>query len=227
MNKPVSNNFTAQALRPYYLKNSFSEHMLTDQQAPETPPTPDHHVAIYCGSRSGSNPIYEQETKLLTAHLVKHHFGIVYGGGTVGLMGAVAKQALALGGHVIGIIPEFLIKKELAAFNLSELMVVETMHQRKALMAERAQAFVTLPGGLGTLEEIMEVACWAQLDHHQKPMILFNINNYYQHLVAQLDHAVEEGFLSQQHRANIHVCNQPHEIIEIIGQSVQQFTPAA
>lgn len=217
MNKPVSPNFTTQAVNHY-----FSEQLLADQQPPDTPPMPDLHVAIYCGSRSGSHPIYEQETKNLTAQLVKNKLGIVYGGGTVGLMGAVAKQATVCGGYVVGIIPEFLIKKELAALNLNELHIVDTMQQRKTLMAARAQAFITLPGGLGTLEEIMEVATWGQLGHHSKPMILFNINNYYKHLVAQLDHAVEEGFLSLADRENIHVCSHIEDVISMMASLKQQ-----
>lgn len=187
--------------------------LTSDKQSRSTMPL----VALYCGSRMGNNPIYQQQAMNLAEQLAIHHFGIVYGGASIGLMGQVADTVLAHGGQVIGVIPDFLLRHEIAHANLTELHVVETMHERKAIMAERASAFVALPGGLGTFEEILEVATWGQLDQHSKPIILFNVNNYYQHLIAQLDHAVQEGFLSAQHRTQIIICDHIEQVIQAVA----------
>jgi uncharacterized protein (TIGR00730 family) len=173
-------------------------------------------IAIYCGSRMGNNPVYFQQAIELIQRIAAANLGVVYGGATIGLMGEVANTALAQGSDVVGVIPQFLLNHEIAHPNLSELHVVETMHERKAIMAHRASAFVALPGGLGTFEEILEIATWGQLDQHKKPMVLFNVNNYYQFLVQQMDHAVQEGFLSQQHRDKVVVCNSIDEVLSII-----------
>ncbi|MDO4224052.1 MAG: TIGR00730 family Rossman fold protein, partial [Acinetobacter sp.] len=169
-------------------------------------------IAIYCGSRLGTNPIYLQQSQQLIQCLSELDFGIVYGGASIGLMGAVADTALQQHGEVVGVIPEFMLDYEIAHAHLTELHVVQTMHQRKALMAERACAFIALPGGLGTFEEILEIATWAQLNQHQKVMIIFNINGFYDALIQQLDHAVNEGFLPPQHRAKVLFCSQLDEI---------------
>lgn len=160
-------------------------------------------IAIYCGSRMGNHEIYRQKSHELIKHLCQQGFGVVYGGASIGLMGEVADIALAEGSEVLGVIPEFMLDYEIAHADLTELRIVQTMHQRKALMAERACAFIALPGGLGTFEEILEVATWAQLNQHQKTMIIYNINGFYNSLVQQLDHAVQEGFLPPQHRAKL------------------------
>ncbi|GAB3054735.1 TIGR00730 family Rossman fold protein [Acinetobacter apis] len=169
-------------------------------------------VALYCGSRVGNKAIYLQSAVELARGLAEHRFGLVYGGASIGLMGQVADTFVEFGGDTVGVIPQFMLDYEVAHHELSELHIVHTMHERKAMMAERASAFIALPGGLGTFEEILEVATWGQLGQHQKPMMLYNVNGYYNALIAQLDHAVEEGFLPPQHRAKVIVCNQLSEI---------------
>lgn len=169
-------------------------------------------IAVYCGSRMGNHEIYRQKSHELIKHLCQQGFGVVYGGASIGLMGEVADIALAEGSEVLGVIPEFMLDYEIAHADLTELRIVQTMHQRKALMAERACAFIALPGGLGTFEEILEVATWAQLNQHQKTMIIYNINGFYNALVQQLDHAVQEGFLPPQHRAKLLICDDLQQI---------------
>ena len=174
-------------------------------------------IALYCGSRSGNKPIYQEKAIALAQGLAKQGFGLVYGGASIGLMGQVADAMISHGGEAVGVIPEFMLDYEIAHHQLTELHVVQTMHERKALMAERASAFVALPGGLGTFEEILEVATWGQLNQHQKPMMIYNVNGFYDELIAQLDHAVEEGFLPPQHRAKLIVCNHAEQIYSAIA----------
>ena len=173
-------------------------------------------IALYCGSRPGNNPIYREKAIHLARGIAEQNFGIVYGGASIGLMGQVADTVIEYGGEVVGVIPEFMLDYEIAHNTLTELHVVQNMHERKAMMAERASAFIALPGGLGTFEEILEVATWGQLNQHQKPMMIFNVNGYYDTLIAQLDHAVEEGFLPLHHRAKVLVCNDIQQIIEVL-----------
>ncbi|KAF7275672.1 hypothetical protein GWI33_011440 [Rhynchophorus ferrugineus] len=180
------------------------------------PQTTQQLVALYCGSRSGNNPIYQQKAIELAKALAENGFGAVYGGASIGLMGQVADTVLQYGGEVVGVIPEFMLDYEIANQHLTELHVVDSMHTRKKLMADRASAFIALPGGLGTFEEILEIATWAQLNQHQKPMILYNVNGFYTHLIAQLDHAVQEGFLPLQHRAKLLVCEHKQQIMEVL-----------
>ncbi|MGF2635132.1 TIGR00730 family Rossman fold protein [Acinetobacter johnsonii] len=174
-------------------------------------------IALYCGSRSGNKPIYQEKAIALAQGLAKQGFGLVYGGASIGLMGQVADAMISHGGEAVGVIPEFMLDYEIAHHQLTELHVVQTMHERKALMAERASAFVALPGGLGTFEEILEVATWGQLNQHQKPMMIYNVNGFYDALITQLDHAVEEGFLPPQHRAKLIVCNHAEQIYSAIA----------
>ena len=174
-------------------------------------------IALYCGSRSGNKPIYQEKAIALAQGLAKQGFGLVYGGASIGLMGQVADAMISHGGEAVGVIPEFMLDYEIAHHQLTELHVVQTMHERKALMAERASAFVALPGGLGTFEEILEVATWGQLNQHQKPMMIYNANGFYDALITQLDHAVEEGFLPPQHRAKVIVCNHAEQIYSAIA----------
>ncbi|MNY92988.1 LOG family protein ORF6 in fasciation locus [compost metagenome] len=174
-------------------------------------------IALYCGSRSGNKPIYQEKVIALAQGLAKQGFGLVYGGASIGLMGQVADAMISHGGEAVGVIPEFMLDYEIAHHQLTELHIVQTMHERKALMAERASAFVALPGGLGTFEEILEVATWGQLNQHQKPMMIYNVNGFYDALITQLDHAVEEGFLPPQHRAKVIVCNHAEQIYSAIA----------
>ena len=178
--------------------------------------TNQHLIALYCGSRFGNNPIYRQTAIELAQGIAEYGFGIVYGGASIGLMGQVADTVIEHGGEVVGVIPEFMLDYEIANNDLTELHIVKNMHERKAMMAERASAFVALPGGFGTFEEILEIATWGQLNQHQKPMMLYNVNGFYDHMIAQLDHAVAEGFIPPQHRAKLIVCHHAEEIYNAI-----------
>ena len=157
-------------------------------------------ICVFCGASSGHDPRYAAAAALTGATLARRGIRLVYGGGRVGLMGAVADAALAAGGEVVGVIPRGLVDRELAHPGLTDLSVVETLHERKAEMARLADAFIALPGGLGTLEELAEVLSWAQLDLHAKPIGLFDVGDYFGALGAFLDHAVAEGFVAERHR---------------------------
>jgi hypothetical protein len=158
---------------------------------------------VYAGSQAGSRPAYAEAAVDVATRLIDRGYGIVYGGGKVGLMGVVADTALGLGGEVIGVIPRHLEEREIAHRGLTELRVVGSMHERKALMATLSDAFIALPGGIGTLEELIEMLTWAQLGLHAKPCGLLNVAGYYDHLVAFLDGAVREGFLPAANRERL------------------------
>ncbi|WP_032864861.1 TIGR00730 family Rossman fold protein [Acinetobacter higginsii] len=192
--------------------------IMTEKKTINSPPikTTQSLIALYCGSRTGNKPIYRDKAIELAQHIANQGFGIVYGGASIGLMGQVADTVLEHSGEVVGVIPEFMLDYEIAHHKLTELHIVNSMHERKALMAERASAFIALPGGLGTFEEILEIATWGQLNQHQKPMIIYNVNHFYDALIAQLDHAVEEGFLPPQHRAKVIICDTLEQISSVI-----------
>jgi uncharacterized protein (TIGR00730 family) len=152
---------------------------------------------VFCGASAGRDPSYLALARATGAALAERGIGLVYGGGRVGLMGGLADAALAAGGEVVGVIPRGLVDRELAHPGLTELRVVDTLHERKAVMAELADAFIALPGGLGTLEELSEVVSWAQLDLHRKPCGILDPSGYFGSLIGFLDHAVGEGFLAQ------------------------------
>lgn len=160
-------------------------------------------VCVFCGSSPGASPAYAEAAAHLGRTVAAQGLTLVYGGGHVGLMGVVADAALSAGGRVVGVIPEALEAKELAHRSLTELRVVGSMHQRKALMSELADAFIALPGGIGTLEEWFEVWTWSQLGFQRKPCGLLNVAGYYDHLLAFLDHVAAERFLAPEHRAMI------------------------
>ena len=155
---------------------------------------------IFCGSSVGSRPSYASAAVSLAAQLVSQKISIVYGGGRVGLMGALADAALERSGEVIGVMPRALVQKEIAHQRLTDLRIVESMHERKALMAELADAFIALPGGYGTFEEFCEILTWTQLGLQQKPCGILNVDGYYDPLLALFDHAVQENFLKLEHR---------------------------
>jgi uncharacterized protein (TIGR00730 family) len=171
-------------------------------------------ICIYCGSSLGKEPIYREAAEQLGAELVKHNLGLVYGGASIGIMGIIADAVLAQGGEVIGVIPKVLAEKEVSHRHLTELKVVNSMHERKALMAELADGFVALPGGLGTLEELFEILTWAQLGLHQKPCALLNVKGYYDALIAFLDHALVEQFVSPKHRGLLLVEDSPSGVVD-------------
>ena len=157
-------------------------------------------LAVYCGSATPSDPAYIEVARLTGRTLAARGIGVVYGGGRLGLMGAVADSALAAGGEVIGVIPQALVDAEVAHRGLSELHVVETMHQRKQAFTDLSDGFVTLPGGTGTMDELWEAMSWAQIGYHRKPVGLLNAAGYYDHLIAFVAKMAEVGFLRPQHR---------------------------
>lgn len=157
-------------------------------------------VAVYCGSATPADPVYIESARNVGRSLAERGIGIVYGGGKLGLMGAVADSALAAGGEVIGVIPQALVSAEVAHRGLTELHVVETMHERKALFTDLADGFVNLPGGTGTMDELWEALSWAQLGYHADPIGLLNIAGYYDKLVEFWGHMGQVGFLRPQHR---------------------------
>jgi uncharacterized protein (TIGR00730 family) len=157
-------------------------------------------VCVFCGSAAGTNPVYAATARELGRALAERKLGLVYGGGRVGLMGQVAGSVLDSGGTVVGVIPHSLALKEIAQEDCTELIVVTTMHERKALMADRSDAFVALPGGYGTCDELFEILTWAQLGIHAKPVAILNTNGFFTPLLAWLDHVVNEGLLRPKHR---------------------------
>ena len=173
-------------------------------------------LCVFCGSNPGNNPLYLEGAKRLGRTLAEEEIGLVYGGSSVGLMGAVADAALEAGGEVIGIIPRSLWEKEVGHTGLKDLRVVDSMHQRKALMAELADGFIAMPGGVGTLEELFEVWTWAQLGHHRKPCSLLNINGYYDQLGLFLNHMVNEAFVKPEHRTMLIVEKRIDALLEAI-----------
>ena len=170
-------------------------------------------LCVFCGSSPGTRPEYTEAARALGALLAERGIGLVYGGGRVGLMGTVADAVLAGGGEVVGVIPEALMAREVGHTGLTELHVVRSMHERKALMAELADAFVALPGGFGTWEEFCEVLTWSQLGLHAKPFGLLDVAGYYAPFVALCDHAVAEGFVRPQHRALVLEAGEPGEML--------------
>ncbi len=173
-------------------------------------------VAVYCGSANGTNAAYLAEAKALGTELAAAGLGLVYGGANIGLMGAVADAALAGGTHAIGVLPEVLVEREIAHDGLTQFELVPTMHERKARMAELADAFLVLPGGYGTLEELLEAVTWAQLGLHAKPVILINTAGYWDGLLGFLDSAVEAGFIKQRNRELLHVAATAKEAVRIV-----------
>ncbi|KYG25776.1 LOG family protein [Priestia endophytica] len=171
-------------------------------------------IAVFCGSSNGATDLYIKGAKKLGEELARRNISLVYGGASVGIMGAVADAVLESGGHVIGVMPAFLEEREIAHKNVSELIVVESMHERKAKMAELADGFIALPGGPGTLEEFFEIFTWAQLGLHQKPCGLLNINEYYTPLVSLFNHMTEEQFLQEKYRAMALVDTEPQGLLD-------------
>ncbi|MGR6342006.1 LOG family protein [Priestia megaterium] len=171
-------------------------------------------LAVFCGSSNGASDLYIEGAKALGRELAKRNITLVYGGASVGVMGAVADAVLEEGGHVIGVMPSFLEEREISHKNLSELIVVESMHERKAKMAELVDGFIALPGGPGTLEEFFEIFTWAQLGLHQKPCGLLNVNNYYTPLISLFNHMTEEQFLQEKYRSMALVDTEPKGLLD-------------
>jgi uncharacterized protein (TIGR00730 family) len=180
-------------------------------------------ISVFCGSSPGARAAYGEAADELGRLLVEEGIGLVYGGGHVGLMGRLADAVLAEGGEAIGVLPEALVEKEIGHKGLSELRVVGSMHERKALMADLSDGFVALPGGLGTVEELFEVYTWSQLGLHRKPCALLDVGGYYEGIVSFLSHAVEERFLREDHRAMLMVERDPRVLLD----RLRRFEPAA
>ncbi|GBL56887.1 MULTISPECIES: LOG family protein [Pseudomonas] len=180
-------------------------------------------ICVFCGASPGASPIYREAAESLGRHIAERGLRLVYGGGAVGLMGMVADAALAAGGEVVGIIPQSLKEAEIGHKGLSRLEVVDGMHARKARMAELSDAFIALPGGLGTLEELFEVWTWGQLGYHAKPLGLLEVNGFYDPLLTFLDHLVQERFVRAEHRQMLQRGATPAELID----ALQAWKPLA
>jgi uncharacterized protein (TIGR00730 family) len=180
-------------------------------------------VCVFCGSSPGASPSYLATARALGQELARRRLGLVYGGASVGLMGAVADGALAGGGEVVGVIPSALEQKELAHDGLTRLEVVTSMHERKGRMAELSDGFLALPGGMGTLEELAEILTWAQLGIHRKPCAVLDVAGYWRPLVAFFDHAVQERFIRPEHRAMLLVGTEPAALLDAMAA----YVPAA
>ncbi len=184
-------------------------------------------LCVYCGSGPGVDPEYMAAARTLGKAMAKADIGLVYGGGSLGLMGETARAVLEAGGHVTGIIPEFLIKQEMMLEEVQDLVVTTNMHERKMTMFERADGFVALPGGIGTLEELVEVSTWAQLGQHNKPIIVANVNDYWGPFIQLLDHMREEQFIRVGMAVHFEVVKTAKDIVPRFKTRLRQQSPQA
>ena len=176
-----------------------------------------NRICIFCGSSTGFRPLYADVARAMGRALTQRRLGLVYGGGCVGLMGTIADAVMQDGGQVIGVIPEALVERELAHGDVTEMIVVRSMHERKAKMAELSDAFIAMPGGYGTFEEFCEIITWAQLGLHQKPCGILNVDGYYDPLLALFDRAVSEGFLHPANRLLVIEDADPHKLLDALA----------
>ncbi|HHO52130.1 MAG TPA: TIGR00730 family Rossman fold protein [Deltaproteobacteria bacterium] len=176
-------------------------------------------ICVYCGSRHGRDPAYTAAARRLGRHLAQHNIRLIYGGGSVGLMGEVATAVMEAGGEVVGVIPQKLVDLEVGKTDLTELVVVPDMHARKKQMADRSDGFVALPGGYGTLEELFEAITWTQLEYHRKPIGLLDVGGYYAPLIALLDHMVEQGFVRPAQRGIVQLDTEPGALLQRMGRA--------
>lgn len=180
-------------------------------------------ACIFCGSSPGGRPAYTEATEDLGRLLVENDIGLVFGGASVGLMGRLADTVMSEGGEAVGVIPQSLVDREIAHLGLTDLHVVDTMHERKQLMADLSDAFVALPGGLGTLDELFEIYTWAQLGMHRKPIGILNVEGYFDGIADFLEHAVAERFVREDHREMLIVEDEPQPMLE----RLRSFDPAS
>jgi uncharacterized protein (TIGR00730 family) len=173
-------------------------------------------LCVFCGSQVGKQPFYAENARRLGSLLAQHGVGLVYGAGNIGLMGVLTDAVLKAEGEVIGVIPKALVEKEVAHAQLTELHIVDTMHQRKALMADRADGFAALPGGYGTADELFEILTWAQLGLHAKPIGLLNVAGYFDPLLGWLERMVQEGFLKPKHFRLLQVADQAEQLLNML-----------
>ena len=171
-------------------------------------------ICVYCGANAGASPRFAEEARVLARALVERNLSLVYGGGKVGLMGVIADEVLRLGGEVTGVIPTALVEREVGHTGLTRQFIVKDMHERKAMMAQLADGFIAMPGGLGTLEELFEVLTWAQLGIHSKPIGLLNVDGYYDGLVSFVRHATEQELVRPQHAALMMVENNAEALLQ-------------
>ena len=176
-------------------------------------------LCVFCGSKPGNDPIYADAAKELGTRFAESGIRLVFGGGHIGLMGVVADAVLAGGGDVTGVIPESLQQRELAHSGVADMRIVDSMHTRKALMAELSDGFIALPGGLGTFEELCEILTWAQLGFHHKPIAILNLNGYYDHLLKLIEHGIAEGFMAAKHYEMLFATDRVDELIEFMTRS--------
>ena len=175
-------------------------------------------ICVYCGSGKGRNPKYARAAQTLGKAMAQSGIGLVYGGGGLGLMGEVARSVLSHGGHVTGIIPTFLSEKEQMLKDVNELILTKDMHERKRLMFERSDAFVALPGGIGTLEELIEQLTWSQLGLHNKPIVALDVGGFFSPLRVLVDHAVDEGFVREAHRDQLRIASDVREALLMLQE---------
>jgi uncharacterized protein (TIGR00730 family) len=180
-------------------------------------------IAVYCGASLGANPLYADAAAALARALVEHNIALVYGGGKVGLMGVIADEVLRLGGEATGVIPRALLEREVGHAGLTRQFVVKDMHERKAIMSELSDGFIAMPGGMGTLEELFEMLTWSQLGIHCKPVGLFNVDGFYDGLVAFVRHQQEQGFVRPQHAALMLVEPEPDALIRRLRAAAGQL----
>jgi hypothetical protein len=181
-------------------------------------------LAVYCGSASGTDPAFADATRATAAAMVSRGVDLVYGGGRLGLMGLIADSVLAEGGRVYGVIPEALVNLEVAHTGVTELYTVANMHERKAKMTDLADAFIALPGGIGTLDELFEAWSWNVLGYHAKPFCLLNVGGFWDGLIQFMDHATESGFLSESRRRQLLVATTPEEALELLDEAAERAT---
>src|SRR5258705_6075538 len=181
---------------------------------------PERKICVFTGSRHGASSAYADAAEQLARDLVERGFGLVYGGGNVGLMNVIADAVLDLGGHVTGVIPDALVSKEVAHRGLSDLRVVQSMHERKALMAELSNGFIAMPGGIGTMEEFFEVLSWAQLGLHEKPCGLLNVRGFFDGLLSFIDHSIDERFVRRENRSMVIVSSSPGTLLQLFDRYV-------
>jgi len=181
------------------------------------------YITVFCGSNTGTKPSYITESKQLAKALYDNQYHLMFGAGNVGLMGVIADEILALGGEAVGVIPQHLVDREVAHTGLTELIVTNTMHERKAIMAERTNGFIAMPGGIGTLEEIIEVMTWSQLDLHPYPVSFFNIDGYYDKLFEFMQHMVDDGFLKQVHIDKLILDSDPVRLVARIKEYEHEY----
>lgn len=179
------------------------------------------NICVFCGANDGNSSLVIESAKSLGARLAQEKFGLIYGGGKVGLMGTIADAALENQGYVMGVIPELLVSWEVAHKEVSELVVVRSMHERKAKMAAESQAFIAMPGGFGTLDELNEIITWKQIGYHNKPIVILNVDNYFDGFLHFIDYAVGKGFIKSHHREMIRVETTVEDVIQYLKSELK------